>query len=216
MISFSVIAQLEKIPGWINLIPEDEQDFYSMAHEAYIGWVKEEERRWRDGSRRKDWLREWKEELGMQEFSKEARITYLRGEVKRIRTTIAELNEILLSVLKNRESGVLISLLSENVTKRQNIINKHVREISFRKNPGKDGEITDEMILRAKEYPIEQILKLERNGRAKCVFHSGEDGNMDIRKNYAYCYVCGKSSDSIGVYMAFYDCNFRQAVLALQ
>ena len=72
------------------------------------------------------------------------------------------------------------------------------------------------MIQRAEEFPLEQLLEIGKNGRAKCVFHDGADYNMDIRNNYAHCYVCGETGNTIKVLMKKDNLNFKEAVIRLQ
>lgn len=216
METYKIITVLGRSPGWINAIPEELQDWYGAMHEDYLSDMKELEKEWYEGARRKDWLAQWKGEV--LDFSTNARIRYLKQR-------IMELNEInrenaLMAIAITKEhplevSKVVVPILAQSAEKTQKLIEKHSRELEIRK-VGAVEEIPMEMIYRAKEYPIEQIVTVGRSGRAKCVFHDGEDENMDIRKNYAFCYVCGRSGDAIDVYRQVYDVNFKQAVLALQ
>lgn len=79
----------------------------------------------------------------------------------------------------------------------------------------KKGEITDEMIEQAREYPIEQLLEVKRN-MALCINHSERKPSMNCKNNFAYCHSCGWSGDTISVFMKIHGCNFMDAVRALQ
>jgi len=78
------------------------------------------------------------------------------------------------------------------------------------------GGITDLDIETARAYPIENLVEAKRN-RAHCVNpeHRDENPSMDIRNNFAFCYACQWSGDSIKVYQAIHGCSFIEAVKAL-
>ena len=73
--------------------------------------------------------------------------------------------------------------------------------------------ITDEMIMRAKEYPIEDIYdgKLRR-GMGICPFHEEKTPSFSIKNNKFKCFGCGEHGDVIDFYMKTQNCNFIQAV----
>lgn len=213
---YKTIAVLDKHPGWFGSVPEALQDFYGTVHEEYIVDMREIEKQWYEETRRKDWLAQWKGEV--LDFSVKARIRYLKQRIKELNEINKENALMAISITKEFDqevSEVIVPILARSAEKTQRMVEKFSRELEIRK-VGAVEEIPMEMILRAKEYPIEQIVTVGRSGRAKCVFHDGEDENMDIRKNYAFCYVCGASGDAIDVYKAVHDVNFKQAVLALQ
>ena len=70
--------------------------------------------------------------------------------------------------------------------------------------PMPKGHITDEMVARANEYPIEQILaehgrEPDRRGRYKCPYHKDTNPSMTIWKNTVHCWSCGKRDNCIGL-----------------
>lgn len=77
--------------------------------------------------------------------------------------------------------------------------------------------ITDAMIARAKDFPIEELYdgKL-RHGSGLCPFHSERTPSFHIKKNRYKCYGCGEYGDSISFYMKMNNVGFIQAVKALQ
>lgn len=83
-------------------------------------------------------------------------------------------------------------------------------------NPRTDS-ITDDMIARAKDFPIEELYdgKL-RHGTGLCPFHQEKTPSFHIKKNRYKCYGCDVYGDSISFYMKMNNCNFIQAVKALQ
>jgi len=83
---------------------------------------------------------------------------------------------------------------------------------------GRDSvDITPEMIERAREYPLSNLLDIGRNGLSRCISGKHEDNSpsMDCRNNFAYCHACGYSGDSIDVAMKVRGYNFRKAVMEL-
>lgn len=93
------------------------------------------------------------------------------------------------------------------------------------------SRITDAMVARAKEYPLEELYaqhatgKLRKNGSrmyvGTCPFHSERTGSFYIYKsdNHAYCYGCTWGGDAIAFYMkanGLEPRDFPKAVRALQ
>jgi len=210
------IIKLSKIPGWLNLLPEAYQDEACLIHEELMSFLKNVEiERYAEVRKVKQALREWRESDEIKEFAKEARLRYLKHQEKATLKMFRDNKARYIELMRIDPENMEIFYLKEEAEQLVKQLNSYQKEREARQHNRKD-EITPEMVDRAREYPIEQIVPKERNGRAKCVFHLGEDGNMDIRKNFAFCYVCNKSSDAIGVYMAKNLCSFREAVLAMQ
>jgi len=82
--------------------------------------------------------------------------------------------------------------------------------------PGK-FKITDEMIARAKDYPIENLIDCNR-GVATCISgeHVDKRPSMRIKNNHVKCWSCGYQDDSIGVASKVYGVSFTEAVRRLQ
>jgi len=161
-------------------------------------------------------IRAWVANPEMAQFAKEARLRYLRSKLRDATKRFGKNREIYIRLKQLDAPQYYLDL---KLNRADNLI-KEMRgyEMSIDILEGKREEsdqITEEMIERAREFPIENILEVGANRRAKCVFHGGEDFNMDIRKNYGHCYVCGESGDVLTVYMKLHDCGFREAVLRL-
>lgn len=76
---------------------------------------------------------------------------------------------------------------------------------------GKLQGISPDMIVRAREYPITELVKSNR-GTALCPFHSDKHPSMDVRKNFYHCYSCGASGDIIDFVMKRDGLSFKAAV----
>jgi hypothetical protein len=78
----------------------------------------------------------------------------------------------------------------------------------------KDGEITPEQVLRAKEYPLSNLVELDIRGFCKCPFHKDKTPSMSYwkDKNILHCFGCGVSKDSIQFVIDMYNKTFSEAV----
>lgn len=82
---------------------------------------------------------------------------------------------------------------------------------------GKVIEITDIEIQRAKEYPIENLLKEPpRRGVALCPLHNEKTPSFNIKNNRFNCFGCNAHGDSIDLCMAIHNITFIEAVKKLQ
>lgn len=76
--------------------------------------------------------------------------------------------------------------------------------------------ITELMVQRAKEYPLEQLIEINRAGFTKCFSHNDSKPSAYCKKNFVHCFVCQRSWDTIAVLMERDGRTFRDAVLQLQ
>lgn len=214
-ITLQQVLKLSRGFGWIWTLPEHLQNIAEEIHDAWLDCVRKAERERHGEVRRvRAEIRAWAESPEMAPFAKAARLRYFKAQLKTANDEFLKMRE---QYIEARRLGIG----TETIEKASLGLDKRIRgyEISIAVLEGRREEknvITDEMIERAREFPIKQLLEIGYNGRAKCVFHQGEDFNMDIRKNFAYCYVCGESGDTIRVYRAKHGCEFREAVLSLQ
>lgn len=74
--------------------------------------------------------------------------------------------------------------------------------------------IEPEQVLRAREYPITELIK-NRIGMALCPFHADKTASMDIRKNFYHCYGCGAQGDVIDFVMKTQGLSFKEAITKL-
>ncbi len=94
-------------------------------------------------------------------------------------------------------------------------IEKLKKEISCLKpkNNNSKGKITNDMILRAREYPIKRLLSNPvKNNITNCISHNDKTPSMSMKSNRANCFSCGFKGDSISVYMHLNGADFKTAV----
>lgn len=79
--------------------------------------------------------------------------------------------------------------------------------------PKKNG-LTDEMIERAREYPIKALLPNPvKHNMTLCCFHDDRHPSMHINNsNYAYCFSCNKGWNPIDFVMAIRGYDFKESV----
>lgn len=73
------------------------------------------------------------------------------------------------------------------------------------------------LVNRAKTYPIIELVKANREGFTKCVYHDEKSASMKVYKdNHAFSYCCSRRSDAIDIYQAIHSgISFNEAVRAL-
>lgn len=94
----------------------------------------------------------------------------------------------------------------------QRIVSKQQAKISPRIDT-----VTDAMIARAREFPIEDMYDGRlRKGCGLCPFHSEKTPSFNIKNNKYKCFGCDAHGDAIDFYMKMNNVGFIQAVRAMQ
>jgi hypothetical protein len=91
------------------------------------------------------------------------------------------------------------------------------KDLYFSSKPRNDNtEVTEDMISRAKEYPLTDLYEFVR-GKAPCPIHNEKTASFHYnpQRNKAHCFGCGKNMDSIEMFMLLNKVNFREAVISL-
>jgi hypothetical protein len=90
------------------------------------------------------------------------------------------------------------------------------REIKSLTQKPKEGEITDDMIETAREYPIENLIEF-RNGRCKAFCHDSDRYSVAKSRNAngIWCHVCGKFFNPIDIRVFRDGMSFVEAVRSL-
>jgi hypothetical protein len=79
-------------------------------------------------------------------------------------------------------------------------------------------KISPDEIERARAVPINTLIKVGRDNKARCPLpqHNDKTASLHVyRDNHAYCFGCGKRASAIDIYMALHSCDFKTAVKAL-
>lgn len=76
------------------------------------------------------------------------------------------------------------------------------------------GQIDGEMVAKAREFPIDQLIK-NRNNWAVCPFHNDKNPSLYIKNNFYHCFSCQSTGDPIDLVMKLYNTDFKTAVRTL-
>jgi hypothetical protein len=124
----------------------------------------------------------------------------------------------------NRQKGLsfrhreILSMLWEQPDVIQKKINKYKFSLYLLENKDEvsKNQITPEMIVKARMYPIEQIIQVDNRKFAKCPFHSEKSASFFVKNNFGYCFGCSKNCDSIELFMKINNKGFAETVKLLQ
>ena len=213
------ILKLSRVSGWIWNVPDHLRSEAEQTHDDWLAIVSfSVKNRHHEKKIIREKIRAWIGSPDMHNISRECRNRYLFAKLRKA-TIKFKWNKD--RYIRYRQMGILDDSLGIFIDSANNLSKQMSGyELALGINCGKvesKNIITDEMIDLARDFPIESLVEVNKMGRAKCCFHAAaEDYNMDIRQNFAFCYVCGKSSDVIGVYMALNPgIKFRDAVIKL-
>lgn len=96
-------------------------------------------------------------------------------------------------------------------------IKKHKWELRWLTNPELvKQEITSDMIRKAKDFPIKELLSDVKGDFAKCPFHSEKTASFYLKGNFGHCFGCGITLDTIDLVMKLENIDFPSAVRKLQ
>lgn len=198
--------ELEKQGGWLLRFPEEEQDEIALMHDEYLKTLADAEEYWRrvEYPKVQKALAEWKEQE--KEFGLSCRKRYLFGQLEELRT---EQNKLLMRFYA--------SSMSEEESSRLKVVRKKIFSLgkSLEVLEGKAKGITDDMIERAREYPLSRLLDINQQGFALCINHQDSKPSMFTKKNFAHCFSCQWHGDAIDVYRKIHGCGFPEAVTVL-
>jgi hypothetical protein len=86
---------------------------------------------------------------------------------------------------------------------------------NFYKEKNMAGEITKDMVMRAKNYPFEKLIEVKRNNMASCPFHEDKTPSFSIKNNRGYCFSCHWKGDTIDFVTKKDGLSFADAVKKL-
>lgn len=80
--------------------------------------------------------------------------------------------------------------------------------------PDNSQRITEDDILHAKEYPIGDLIEINRSGFTRCLFHEERTASCKVYEdqNKFHCFGCGKDGDAIDLACKIYGYEFIEAV----
>ena len=78
-----------------------------------------------------------------------------------------------------------------------------------------EGKITPEDIARARAFPIKNLLKINSAGFAQCFKHTDKTPSLYCRNNFAHCFSCEWTGDTIAILMERDGLSFIESVKKL-
>jgi hypothetical protein len=145
-----------------------------------------------------------------QDFVKACRIEYLT-------MLISELNLRIdyYTMLYKKDEGMNRIYSGQQILEAKERITKHEGEIKAM-NSDKKGDITEEMIQRAKEHPFTDLLPFKKN-KCFCPYHEERTPSAHLYlDNHVYCFSCHNNFDTIDFIMERDGKTFSEAVKYLQ
>ena len=148
------------------------------------------------------------------DFARKSRLRYLTGQYEHAKQRLRDNREMFIWADRAGESDEAKRELIREAEKISKQIDRYARAIRAIKN-NEEG-ITDDMIERARQYPIGQIIPVDRRGFATCLWHEEKTPSMYCKGNYVHCFGCNRSGDSIDVYRRVHGAGFVESVKMLQ
>lgn len=119
--------------------------------------------------------------------------------------------------IATQKASISMSLIREYQDSEIKKIIKYVNEL-YHTKPGKQhrkDEITPDMIERARSYPFNELLPVNKN-MAFCPFHNNtRTPAFNTKNNYGFCHSCGWKGDPIKFVMDKEGITFPEAVRRL-
>lgn len=103
--------------------------------------------------------------------------------------------------------NLALKWIDSEIDKEKEMMEREIQKIK--------DEIYNIDVKRARAYPIKNLIKVNRQRKAKCLWHDDKEPSMHVYPDHAYCFVCGKRVNAVDVYMQLNGCDFKTAVAAL-
>lgn len=104
-----------------------------------------------------------------------------------------------------REDGMLLDMTREDYIGKKNKIKAILKP---------HEEFGDDVLKKAKVYPIENLIDFNSGGFAKCLWHNESRPSLKWypERNKAHCFGCGIDVDSIDTYQKIYNTSLKETI----
>lgn len=118
----------------------------------------------------------------------------------------------------HQEDPILVHWMAQDIKKVKAEMLKLSEEIERIDRKFTPEQITDDMIERARNYPIERLVDFDRTGKSIAFCHADKTPSLSWWKkgNKATCFPCNKRFDTISLLMERDNFTFAEAVKRLQ
>ena len=151
-------------------------------------------------------------------WDKNAQIDYFQQKTQVLSDEIVRIHKGYANMIR-KDTNILtkkVFLLMSGLKKREILLKGLMMNLRLLKfDGGARSGLTPEMIAVARDYPIGELVEVNRSF-ALCPFHNDKrHPNLYIKNNWGYCFACGWSGDSIKFIMNRNKLNFVEAVKKL-
>jgi len=222
----NLFFKISSVPNWITIL---EQSGFSQTRE-----IEDMADRWLEitAQAKKDYytdrtrVRKIETELverfekKYKELVKKWRVSYLESEIKELETQLLKIEQDYQKSVERAEPYWFRRVVY-NLCKSDKI-RKKIKGLTFRLRWAKySGQISrdriaPDMIVRAREYPIRDLVDVNSAGFCICPFHNDKSPSMYTKNNFFFCYSCNWSGDTIKFLMERDNLSFVEAVKRLQ
>ncbi len=146
---------------------------------------------------------------------REMRLEYLIERFAELTADI-RLAQLRLKDPKASKEEKLVGWYLSNIPAKEKEINKIISKIMLILKYSEivnENSLTEEMIEEARNYPIENLIEVDRSGFAFCPFHNDrQHPNLYTRRGIFKCYACGWRGNIIKFVMDREHLSFTEAV----
>ena len=137
---------------------------------------------------------------------------------KPVEKEIEELVEDIRSFKGSLKKGKMNEITKAFVKRMLANARKDLNNIRFHLERPTEKDISEADIVRARDYPITQLIEFNGAGMAKAFCHEDKQPSLSYwaKANNCRCFVCGKSFDSIAVLVERDGMSFIEAVKKLR
>lgn len=223
-LQFGIWEKSHHILGWLRYLPEKSIKCFEKIDDKYLSFCKENEDYYNKVIKPAIQDKEFVKEMMNDSYVKERRLFYLNKEKEEIQSIIQkayqhnqEMKEKFLSPTESL-SWLRLSLMEFwDLPELEKKLGKISFEMDLIKYGDKilEGKITEEMIERAREHPLEDLIETNQKGFALCPFHKDKHPSLYCKNNFYYCFSCGATGDVIDFVMKTQNLSFVAAVRKL-
>ena len=113
---------------------------------------------------------------------------------------------------RNEAERLLVSHGLEDAFKEYRRIERQIKTLKYEEP--KAG-ITNDMIERARSYPMAELMGVQRKGNVSCPFHDDKHPSASIKNNRLHCFSCNKTWNPLDYVIEKEGISFQEAMLRL-
>ena len=142
------------------------------------------------------------------------RMRYLNDRIKTNENMIPNVENLIIPLVTLEYYDIITEKLTAENEKMQRAI-QSLKDAE--RGIERRGAITDDMVARAKDYPITELIDFDRTGSAVAFCHPDQKPSLKLwkGKNKASCFPCDKKFDPIDILMVRDGLSFQDAVRRL-